>query len=133
MCAIQTRNPLLWRCFSKSLLFLSHTQKQIQVYLFVSLSQTITPIATNNWIKFHCFALKSNTKEERNDSKKKNNNEVLLFCLKTGLSIEYDEDNNTFQFINYLFVMILHHYMRIHMCISMVLSCSLVDGKICKK
>ncbi|ETO20586.1 hypothetical protein RFI_16630, partial [Reticulomyxa filosa] len=53
----------------------------------------------------HCFVLKPkdglemmNTIKHGNKNEKKNKNEMLLFCKKTGLSIEYDEDNNTFQF-----------------------------------
>ncbi|ETN99858.1 hypothetical protein RFI_37609 [Reticulomyxa filosa] len=33
-----------------------------------------------------------------NEENKKRSYKMLLFCFKTGLSIEYDEDNNTFQF-----------------------------------
>ncbi|ETN98446.1 hypothetical protein RFI_39054 [Reticulomyxa filosa] len=33
-----------------------------------------------------------------NQEKIKQNFEMLLFCYHTGLSIEYDEDNNTFKF-----------------------------------
>ncbi|ETO12233.1 hypothetical protein RFI_25143 [Reticulomyxa filosa] len=39
---------------------------------------------------FRCFVL--------NEEKNKQNYQMLLFCWKIGLSIEYDEDNNTFQF-----------------------------------
>ncbi|ETO20471.1 hypothetical protein RFI_16748, partial [Reticulomyxa filosa] len=86
---------------NNNLLFITYYPNNINVFdlnTFQFVKHDILPIATNNWIKFHCFVLKSNTKEERNDSKKKDNNEMLLFCLKIGLSIEYDENNNTFQF-----------------------------------
>ncbi|ETO01689.1 hypothetical protein RFI_35751, partial [Reticulomyxa filosa] len=33
-----------------------------------------------------------------NEEKSKKNYQMLLFCLNVGLSIEYDENNNTFQF-----------------------------------
>ncbi|ETN97171.1 hypothetical protein RFI_40360, partial [Reticulomyxa filosa] len=32
------------------------------------------------------------------NQKNQQNYQMLLFCYETGLSIEYDEDNNTFQF-----------------------------------
>ncbi|ETO05822.1 hypothetical protein RFI_31573 [Reticulomyxa filosa] len=34
----------------------------------------------------------------KTNKKNKQNYQMLLFCKETGLSIEYDEDNNTFQF-----------------------------------
>ncbi|ETO28368.1 hypothetical protein RFI_08764 [Reticulomyxa filosa] len=40
----------------------------------------------------------TSTRNEENKSKNKQYYQMLLFCEKTGLLIEYDEDNNTFQF-----------------------------------
>ncbi|ETO25824.1 hypothetical protein RFI_11315 [Reticulomyxa filosa] len=57
----------------------------------------------------------------------KQNDQMLLFYLKTGLSIEYNEDKNNFNFINYLFVIILHHSVHMHTCISMTSFSFLVD------
>ncbi|ETO00742.1 hypothetical protein RFI_36698, partial [Reticulomyxa filosa] len=34
----------------------------------------------------------------KTNQKNKQNYQMMLFCDRTGLSIEYDEDNNTFQF-----------------------------------
>ncbi|ETO00828.1 hypothetical protein RFI_36612, partial [Reticulomyxa filosa] len=58
---------------------------------------------TDDIIWFHCFVSKAGNgqgKKKMNANEEKNikNNEMLLFCKGTGLSIEYDEDNNTFQF-----------------------------------
>ncbi|ETN98410.1 hypothetical protein RFI_39090, partial [Reticulomyxa filosa] len=45
-------------------------------------------LPTNDLIYYHCFVSKTNQQ----------NYQMLLFCKKTGLSIEYDEHNNIFQF-----------------------------------
>ncbi|ETO07211.1 hypothetical protein RFI_30183 [Reticulomyxa filosa] len=86
--------------------------------LFITFSKNISVFDLNTFqfiknddlpidypILCHCFVLKSENgqetikiNEEENNIKKKKNHEMLLFCEKTGLSIEYDEDNNTFQF-----------------------------------
>ncbi|ETO35253.1 hypothetical protein RFI_01809 [Reticulomyxa filosa] len=39
-----------------------------------------------------------NTFQFQMKEKKEKNHEIILFCFNSGLSIEYDEDNNTFQF-----------------------------------
>ncbi|ETO29945.1 hypothetical protein RFI_07173 [Reticulomyxa filosa] len=52
-----------------------------------------------HYIFYHCFVLKKNY--ERTSTKKNLNskkNEMLLFCENVGLSIDYDESSNTFQF-----------------------------------
>ncbi|ETO36002.1 hypothetical protein RFI_01059 [Reticulomyxa filosa] len=52
-----------------------------------------------NFIRGHCFVSKSENEQGQEMMKKnKQNYEMLLFCRKTGLSIEYDENNNNFQF-----------------------------------
>ncbi|ETO02012.1 hypothetical protein RFI_35428, partial [Reticulomyxa filosa] len=60
-------------------------------------------LQTCNVIWYHCFVSKSENGQGQemmkiNQEKIKQNFEMLLFCYRTGLSIEYDEDNNTFQF-----------------------------------
>ncbi|ETO20142.1 hypothetical protein RFI_17075 [Reticulomyxa filosa] len=89
----------------KNLLFITFS-KNINVFdlnTFKLIKQDYLPIGYP--IRCHCFVLKSENgqemikmNEEENNIKKKKNHEMLLFCEKTGLSIEYDEDNNTFQF-----------------------------------
>ncbi|ETO34208.1 hypothetical protein RFI_02885 [Reticulomyxa filosa] len=76
------------------LLFITYFKKGISVY-DLSTYQFIKheTLPTDNLIYYHCFVSKSG-----NGQKNKKINEMLLFCQKTGLSIEYDEDNNTFQF-----------------------------------
>ncbi|ETO17187.1 hypothetical protein RFI_20143 [Reticulomyxa filosa] len=56
-----------------------------------------------NFIQFHCFVSNSENGQAQemmktNKQKKKQNYQMLLFCFDAGLSIEYDEDNKTFQF-----------------------------------
>ncbi|ETO35139.1 hypothetical protein RFI_01933 [Reticulomyxa filosa] len=88
------------------LLFITYSSKNISVFdlnRFQFIKHDTLP--TSNYIHYHCFVSKSanrqkvtKTNEEKNESKKKLNNEMLLFCEKTGLSITYDEDSNTFQY-----------------------------------
>ncbi|ETO09620.1 caspase-8 [Reticulomyxa filosa] len=75
------------------LLFITYLDNNISVFnlnTFQFIKHDNLPI--NNYIKYHCFVSKLKI------SKQKKNNEMLLFCFEVGLSIEYDEDNNTFQF-----------------------------------
>ncbi|ETO33912.1 WD-40 repeat-containing protein, partial [Reticulomyxa filosa] len=53
-------------------------------------------LPTDNWIKFHCFVLKSENGQMIKTNEQ--NYQMLLFCSKAGLSIEYNEDKNTFNF-----------------------------------
>ncbi|ETO31966.1 hypothetical protein RFI_05151 [Reticulomyxa filosa] len=56
-------------------------------------------LPTNNIIFYHCFVSNSeNGQGQQMMTKNKQNCQILLFCFKTGLSIEYDEDNNIFKF-----------------------------------
>ncbi|ETO04652.1 hypothetical protein RFI_32744 [Reticulomyxa filosa] len=54
----------------------------------------------NDCIYYSCFVAKSENMTKTNNNNNNNNkkSEMLLFYKKTGLRIEYDEDNNTFQF-----------------------------------
>ncbi|ETO02977.1 hypothetical protein RFI_34433, partial [Reticulomyxa filosa] len=58
-------------------------------------------LLTYNPTWYHCFVSKSENKQEMKTNRKKNKikkkNEMILFCKKAILSIEYDEDNNTLQ------------------------------------
>ncbi|ETO31649.1 hypothetical protein RFI_05470 [Reticulomyxa filosa] len=59
-------------------------------------------LPTYNKISYHCFISKSENGQVqemmKTNQKYKQNYQMLLFCAKIGLSIEYDEDNNNFQF-----------------------------------
>ncbi|ETN98132.1 hypothetical protein RFI_39385, partial [Reticulomyxa filosa] len=60
-------------------------------------------LPTNDCIDYSCFisSLENGQGQEMmktNQQKNKQNYQMLLFCRKTGLSIGYDEDNNTFKF-----------------------------------
>ncbi|ETO31596.1 hypothetical protein RFI_05523 [Reticulomyxa filosa] len=59
-------------------------------------------LPTDNFVQFHCFVSSSENGQGQemkiNRERNKQNSQMLLFCDETGLSIEYDEDNNHFQF-----------------------------------
>ncbi|ETO35601.1 hypothetical protein RFI_01461, partial [Reticulomyxa filosa] len=59
-------------------------------------------LPNNNSIFYHCFVSKSENGQVqemmKTNQKNKQNYQMLLFCKNTGLSIEYDEENNTFKF-----------------------------------
>ncbi|ETO15678.1 hypothetical protein RFI_21686, partial [Reticulomyxa filosa] len=90
---------------NNNLLFITYQYNNISVFdlnTFRFIKHDTLP-TNNNLISFHCFVSKSENKQEQemmktNEGKNKQNYQMLLFCKKTGLSIEYDEDNNTFQF-----------------------------------
>ncbi|ETO36260.1 hypothetical protein RFI_00802 [Reticulomyxa filosa] len=78
------------------LLFITYFINNISVFdlnTFQYIKHTTLP--TDNEIYYHCFVSKEMMKTNK---KNKQNYQMLLFCKETGLSIEYDEDNNTFQF-----------------------------------
>ncbi|ETO36908.1 hypothetical protein RFI_00153 [Reticulomyxa filosa] len=83
------------------LLFITYSPKNISVFdlnTFKFIKHDTLP--TNNYINFHCFVSKSREQEmmKTNEEKNEQNYRMLLFCFETGLSMEYDENNNTFQF-----------------------------------
>ncbi|ETO18446.1 hypothetical protein RFI_18819, partial [Reticulomyxa filosa] len=86
------------------LLFITYYPSNIHVFdliTFQFIKRDSFP--TNNNVHFHCLILKPEndfeiTKKNANANKANKNNIMLLFCFMTGLSIEYDEDNNSFQF-----------------------------------
>ncbi|ETO34580.1 hypothetical protein RFI_02510, partial [Reticulomyxa filosa] len=86
------------------LLFITYLDDNISVFdlnTFRFIKRNTLP--TNNYIQYHCLVSNSKNGQEQgmvktNQEKNKQNYQMLLFCCDTGLSIEYDEDNNTFQF-----------------------------------
>ncbi|ETO12125.1 hypothetical protein RFI_25250, partial [Reticulomyxa filosa] len=81
------------------LLFITYYPKNIDVFNLNTrqfIKQENLPI--NDETYFNCFVL--NAKNANNDKIQKGKNEMWLFYNNKGLSIEYDEDNNTFKFYN---------------------------------
>ncbi|ETO11404.1 hypothetical protein RFI_25972, partial [Reticulomyxa filosa] len=85
---------------NKNLLFITYFSNNISVFdlnTFQFIKHDTLP--TKSLITYHCFVSSSgNGQEQKMMKTNKQNDQMLLFCRKTGLSIEYDEDNNTFQF-----------------------------------
>ncbi|ETO06003.1 hypothetical protein RFI_31393 [Reticulomyxa filosa] len=72
------------------LLFITSRPNDIDVYnlnTFEYIKYDTLP--ANNDIYYHCFVSKANCKKIY---------EMILFCMNTGLFIQYDEDSNRFQF-----------------------------------
>ncbi|ETN97929.1 hypothetical protein RFI_39597, partial [Reticulomyxa filosa] len=61
---------------------------------------------------------------------KKNKQIIKCCCFVTRQDYQLNmmKIKTSFNFINYMFVVILHNYINMHMCVSMTSSCSLVDG-----
>ncbi|ETO07104.1 hypothetical protein RFI_30288 [Reticulomyxa filosa] len=86
------------------LLFITYYENNISVFnlnTFQFIKDDTLP--TDNWVQFHCFVSNSVDGQgqeimKTNKEKNKQNNKMLLFREDTGLSIEYDENNNIFQF-----------------------------------
>ncbi|ETO12156.1 hypothetical protein RFI_25221 [Reticulomyxa filosa] len=84
---------------NNNLLFITYLFNNISVFdlnTFQFIKHDILP--TNDDIFYHCFVSKSENGQGQEMIKTNKRNQMLLFCFKTGLSIEYDEDNNIFQF-----------------------------------
>ncbi|ETO31627.1 hypothetical protein RFI_05492, partial [Reticulomyxa filosa] len=90
---------------NNNLLFITYSKKNISVFdlnAFQFIKHDTLP--TKDGISFHCFVSKSENGQEMTETneekekKSKKRHEMLLFKYNTGLSIEYDEDNNNFQF-----------------------------------
>ncbi|ETO34037.1 hypothetical protein RFI_03057 [Reticulomyxa filosa] len=86
------------------LLFITYLDNNISVF-DLNTFQFIKhdKLLIDNEICYHCFVSRSENVQRQkmiktNQEKIKQNYQMLLFCEDTGLSIEYDEDNNTFQF-----------------------------------
>ncbi|ETO14924.1 hypothetical protein RFI_22443 [Reticulomyxa filosa] len=82
------------------LLFITYFQKNISVFnlnTFQFIKHDILP--TGHSIEYHCFISQSKSGQGQEMMKtNKQNYQLLLFKCNIGLSIEYDKDNNTFQF-----------------------------------
>ncbi|ETO36124.1 hypothetical protein RFI_00937 [Reticulomyxa filosa] len=82
------------------LLFITYFKNNISVFdlnIFQFIKHDTLPTIYSIW--YHCFVSKPENKQEQEMMKtNKQNYQMLLFKQKTVLSIEYDEDNNTFQF-----------------------------------
>ncbi|ETO27233.1 G-protein beta WD-40 repeats containing protein [Reticulomyxa filosa] len=84
---------------NNNLLFITYNPKNISVFdltTFQFINHDVLQ-ADNNWIWFHCF-VSNNSNGLLTMSTNAKKNEMILFCEKIGLSIEYDEDSNAFQF-----------------------------------
>ncbi|ETO06102.1 hypothetical protein RFI_31295 [Reticulomyxa filosa] len=85
---------------NNNLLFITYFRKNISVFdlnKFQFIKHDYLP--ANNYIEYHCLVSNSENGQVQEMMKtNKQNYQMLLFYKKTGLSIEYDEDNNTFQF-----------------------------------
>ncbi|ETO34892.1 hypothetical protein RFI_02196 [Reticulomyxa filosa] len=82
------------------LLFITYFQNNISVFdlnTFQFIKHGTLP--TNNRMRYHCFVSNSENEQVQEMTKtSKQKYQMLLFKKNTGLSIEYDEDNNNFQF-----------------------------------
>ncbi|ETO32584.1 Kelch motif family protein [Reticulomyxa filosa] len=79
------------------LLFISHFPNNISVFnlnTFQYVKHSILPTNDNDRIRYHCFVLRESSKKNTNQKI----HEMMLFHKNTGLSIEYDENYNIFQF-----------------------------------
>ncbi|ETO07392.1 hypothetical protein RFI_29997 [Reticulomyxa filosa] len=75
------------------LLFITYPPKNISIANLNTLKYIMhEDLPIDSETRNHCFISKENK------NKNKNKNEMLLFCKNTGLSIKYDEDNNTLEF-----------------------------------
>ncbi|ETO33106.1 hypothetical protein RFI_04001 [Reticulomyxa filosa] len=89
---------------NNNLLFITYQYNNISVFdlnSFQFIKHDTLPIAADSYIHYHCFVSKSENGQEQGQEMMKTNKqkyEMLLFYFKTGLSIEYDEDDNIFQF-----------------------------------
>ncbi|ETO14668.1 hypothetical protein RFI_22703 [Reticulomyxa filosa] len=83
------------------LLFITYPPKNIDVFnlhTFQYVKQTTLPAIDVIWR--HCFLSKPwNESSTVKPNKKKH--DMILFCERTGLDIEYDEDKNVFQFYKF--------------------------------
>ncbi|ETO05944.1 hypothetical protein RFI_31453 [Reticulomyxa filosa] len=82
------------------LLFITYPYNNISVFdlnTFQFIKHDRLPI--NNYVEYHCFVSKSENGQGQEIMKtNKKKDEMLLFYRNDGLSIEYDENNNSFRF-----------------------------------
>ncbi|ETN99881.1 hypothetical protein RFI_37586 [Reticulomyxa filosa] len=85
---------------NNNLLFITYKYNKISVFdlnTFQFIKHHSLP--TGNSIQNHCFVSNSENGQEQEMTKtNKQNYQMLLFCWKIGMSIEYDEDKEKFQF-----------------------------------
>ncbi|ETO08018.1 hypothetical protein RFI_29374 [Reticulomyxa filosa] len=85
---------------NNNLLFITYIPNNISIFdlnTFQFIKHHTLP--TQGLISYHCFVSNSENGQGQEMMKtNKQNYQMLLFKETTGLSIEYDEDNNTFQF-----------------------------------
>ncbi|ETO32428.1 hypothetical protein RFI_04689 [Reticulomyxa filosa] len=91
---------------NNNLLFITYPEHNISVFdvnIFQFIKHDTIPTLFS-LVSCHCFVSKSEKGQEQEMMKtnkkqnKKRNYEMLLFCENVGLLIEYNEDNNIFQF-----------------------------------
>ncbi|ETO07766.1 hypothetical protein RFI_29623 [Reticulomyxa filosa] len=86
------------------LLFITYPRNNISVFdlnTFQFIQHDTLP--TDNYIDYHCFISNSENRQRKemmktNEEKNKQIYQMMLFCRFKGLSIEYNEDDNNFQF-----------------------------------
>ncbi|ETO07696.1 hypothetical protein RFI_29695 [Reticulomyxa filosa] len=90
------------------LLFITYYPKNIDVFdlnTFQYVSRSTLPIH-EDWIRYHCFVSTAahqyqyQYQHQHQQQQKYFNNEMVLFCKKTGLAIDFEEHKHTFQFCN---------------------------------
>ncbi|ETO36311.1 hypothetical protein RFI_00751 [Reticulomyxa filosa] len=109
--------------FNNHLLFITYPDNNISVFDLNTFQFIKHDQLPTDYIGYHCFVSKSENGQGqgmmKTNQKNKQNYQMLLFCMETGLSIEYDEDNNTFQFYQLLVcddiaLLICYAYVRIN-------------------
>ncbi|ETO34790.1 hypothetical protein RFI_02295 [Reticulomyxa filosa] len=87
---------------NNNLLFITYYEKNISVFdlnTFQFIKHDTLP--DKNYVEYYCLVSNLENRQEMmktNKEKHKQKYQMLLFCKDKGLSIEYDEDNNTLQF-----------------------------------
>ncbi|ETO08609.1 hypothetical protein RFI_28779, partial [Reticulomyxa filosa] len=83
---------------NNNLLFITYYPEDIDVF-DLNTCQFIKhdKLPIENWIRCHCFIIKTENNLSIIKTKKKKH-ELMFFSQSNGLSIEYDEENNIFQF-----------------------------------
>ncbi|ETO07310.1 hypothetical protein RFI_30083 [Reticulomyxa filosa] len=82
------------------LLFITYQTNNISVFNLNTFQFSKHYFLPNTYISYHCFVLNPKNGQDimKTNEEKKQNYQMLLFCKKIGLLIEYDEDSNNFQF-----------------------------------
>ncbi|ETN98283.1 hypothetical protein RFI_39228 [Reticulomyxa filosa] len=101
---------------NNNLLFITYQLKNVSEFdlnTFQFIKHDTLP--TSDCIDYHCF--------------KRINRIIKYCCFVKGQDYQLNimKIITLFDFINYLFVKVLHHLMHVHMFVSMISSCSLVD------